>query len=144
MENASLITRLTRPPGPLQQGHRLDPAAQHQALVKQSQRLVSQAFFGTLLKQIHNSPFKSDLFDGGRGGQAFTSMLDQRLADRMARGAGRRLVDTIVRKIESKSGGPRKAAPRKNPPIPRAFERTGYIRAASAEGRADVAADYRA
>ena len=47
-----------------------DPAAQHQALVRQEQ-WVGQTFFGVLMKQMHESPFKSDLFDGGRAGRRF-------------------------------------------------------------------------
>jgi hypothetical protein len=72
----------------------------HAALEKQAQRLVSQAFFGTLLKQMHDSPFKSEMFSGGRGGEAFSSMYDQHLADRMARASGRRLAASIVKHIE--------------------------------------------
>ena len=76
------------------------PDARRAELTKQAQRLVSQTFFGTLLRQMHQSPFKSDLFSGGRGADAFTPMLDAQLADRMARGAGRRLADSIVKHIE--------------------------------------------
>jgi Rod binding domain-containing protein len=74
----------------------------HDALVKQTHVWVSQTFFGALLKQMRESPFRSELFDGGRGGQAFGSMFDQHLADRMARGAGKKLVNAIVKKIEAK------------------------------------------
>jgi Rod binding domain-containing protein len=49
---------------------------------------------------MRNSSFKSDLFSGGRGGQSFAMIYDQHLADRMARGAGRRLAAGIVRHIE--------------------------------------------
>lgn len=68
-------------------------------LTPAAQRWVSQTFFGTLLKQMRESPFKSDLFSGGRGGQAFSTLYDQHLADRMARAAGRPLVNSIVRSI---------------------------------------------
>jgi Rod binding domain-containing protein len=78
-----------------------DPAAQHQALVRQAQQWVGQTFFGTLMKQMHQSPFKSDLFDGGRGGQAFSEMYDQKLIEHMSRGAGNKLVNAIVRKLEA-------------------------------------------
>ena len=73
----------------------------HEKLVKNAQKLVSQTFFGTMLKQMHNSPFKSKLFSGGRGGEAFGSMLDQHLADRMASGAGGGLVDSMVDRWEN-------------------------------------------
>lgn len=85
---------------------------QHQQLVKQTQRWVSQTFYGTLLKQVRESPFKNEMLAGGRGGQAFGSMLDQQLADRMAKSSGSKLVNAIVNKIESaqarRSGQPYK------------------------------------
>src|SRR4051794_30654314 len=61
---------------------------QHDRIKKQAEKWVSQTFFGTLLKQMDDSPFKSELFSGGRGGQAFSSLYHQQLADRVARGAG--------------------------------------------------------
>ena len=79
------------------------PPAQHDQLVGQTQKWVSQTFFGTLLKQMADSTFKSDLFSGGRGGEAFSSLYHQQLADRMARGAGDPLVQSIVRRIEAQA-----------------------------------------
>ena len=71
------------------------------ALTKQAQIWVSQTFFGTLLKQMRDSPFRSELFSGGRGGQAFSSLFDEHLTQRMAAGnAAKPLVDSIVNKIE--------------------------------------------
>src|SRR5260221_10125125 len=75
----------------------------HEQLVKQTEKWVSQTFFGTLLKQMHDSPFKSQLLDGGRGGQAFSPLMDQHLADHMGRAAGSKLVNSLVRKIEAKN-----------------------------------------
>jgi Rod binding domain-containing protein len=77
------------------------PVDQHKGLETYAKQLVSQTFFGTMLKQMRESPFKSDLFEGGRGGQAFTGMYDQKMADQMSRGAGKRLVNAIVRKLEA-------------------------------------------
>jgi Rod binding domain-containing protein len=77
-------------------------ATQHQKLVKQTQKWVAQTFYGTLLKQLRQSPFQSKLFEGGRGGEAFGAMYDQQLADRMSRGAGQKLVNSIVKRIEAK------------------------------------------
>jgi Rod binding domain-containing protein len=76
---------------------------QHEQLTETARKWVSQTFFGTLLKQMRESPFKSDLFGGGRGEEAFGPLYDAQLADRMARGAGRSLVDSIVRKIEGRT-----------------------------------------
>lgn len=74
--------------------------SRHQQLTRQAQKWVSQTFFGTLLKQMHESPFKSHLLDGGRGGEAFQPLMDQHLADRMARASGKKLVRAIVHQIE--------------------------------------------
>src|SRR5215207_7575011 len=92
-------------PGDLSHASRLAkaPQTQHDKIVGQTQKWVAQTFFGTLLKQMEESPFKSDLFSGGRGGQAFSSLYHQQLTDRMARGAGSKLVNAIVRRIEATS-----------------------------------------
>ena len=75
-------------------------AQDREQLVRSTQQWVAQTFFGTLMKQMRESPFKSDLFEGGRGGQAFTSLYDQKLVEQMARGAGNKLVNAIVHGIE--------------------------------------------
>ncbi|MCY2954173.1 MAG: rod-binding protein [Planctomycetota bacterium] len=79
---------------------------QHEQLTGVARKFVSHAFFGTVLKQMRESPFKSELFSGGRGGETFASMLDFHLADRMAKSSGakssrRGLADSIVRHIEN-------------------------------------------
>ena len=82
----------------IKQQEPMDPAKKE--LVKTAQKWVGQTFFGTILKQMHNSPFKSELWSGGRGGEAFSTLYDQHLAERMARGAGRGLANSIVKHIE--------------------------------------------
>ncbi|CAN5599255.1 hypothetical protein BH09PLA1_BH09PLA1_32890 [soil metagenome] len=77
----------------------------HAQLEKQASNLVAQTFFGTLLKQMRDSPFKDEMFSGGRGGEAFGSMYDQHLAEHMARGAGKKLVNAIVKRFEAKRPG---------------------------------------
>ena len=79
------------------------PESQHEQLVEQTRTWVAQTFFGTLLKQMRNSPFKSELFSGGQGGETFAAMQDQQLAERMTRGAGSKLVNAIVRRIEAQA-----------------------------------------
>ena len=75
------------------------PASLESKLTRQAEKLVGQTFYGTLLKQMHDSPFKSKMFSGGRGGEAFQTMMDQRLVDRMSRSAGKKLVRSVVKRI---------------------------------------------
>ena len=82
---------------------------QHDKLAQQAQKWVAMTFYGTLMKQMRNSPFRSKLLDGGRGGEAFGAMYDQRLAEHMTRGPGRKLADAIVRKIEARQAYARSA-----------------------------------
>lgn len=87
----------------------------HEELTRQAQKLVSHTFFGPMLRQMRNSPFKNDLFDGGRGGQVFHAMFDQHLADRMAGSANNKLVSALVRQLEGGSQpAPRPANPYQN------------------------------
>ena len=80
-------------------------STQHDKLVHSARTWVAQTFFGQMLKQMRDSPFKSELFNGGRGGEAFQGQLDQKLAEHMANGrVGERLVQSIVRHIEHKQG----------------------------------------
>jgi len=100
----TLSAQSTNHPLPLNELARraVAPMSDHDKLTKTTQMWVAQTFFGTLLKQVRESPFKSELFSGGRGGQAFGAMYDQHLAERMSRVAGDKLVRSIVRKIEAK------------------------------------------
>jgi Rod binding domain-containing protein len=77
-------------------------AQQHAKLVEQARKWVGLTFFGTMLQQMRKSPFHSKLTDGGRGGQAFTDMYDQEIAQRMGRGAGSKLVNSLVHKVEAR------------------------------------------
>jgi Rod binding domain-containing protein len=98
--------------------HSHKPEDRHAQLVKQTEKWVSQTFFGTLLKQMRENPFKSDLFSGGQGGQAFGALYDQQLADHMSKGAGGKLVDAIVRKIEGDKAYRKTALSKmKRPPV---------------------------
>jgi len=101
----ALATKALRPLDELDRipGVRPNHSPEKDELTKQAEKWVSQTFFGTMLKQMRDSPFKSDLFSGGRGGEAFSQMFDQTLSDRMARGAGGKMVKSIVRALERKS-----------------------------------------
>ena len=93
----------------------------------QAEVWVAQTFFGQMLKQMRDSPFRSDLFDGGRGGQAFNQMFDGVIAQRLTRGTGSRLVDPIVRKLEAG----------------RAYRRTEPTPPSRGDARAEARADAR-
>lgn len=68
-------------------------------LTKHVQAFVASSFFGTMLKQMRESPFRSELFGGGRAGEAYDAMYHQALAERMGRGVGQGLVRAIVKRI---------------------------------------------
>jgi len=77
------------------------PQSKEQQVETQVRKWVGQSFYGTLLKQMRDSPFKSEIFDGGRGGEAFSQLFDQRMAEHMARGVGSKIVRPLVKKILS-------------------------------------------
>jgi Rod binding domain-containing protein len=83
----------------------------------EAQKWVAQTFFGTLMKQMHDSPFKSNLLDGGRGGQAFQPLMDQHLAERMSRGAGQKLVRSIVKQLERRERGSKREDVKRDEPF---------------------------
>jgi hypothetical protein len=67
-------------------------------------QLLAQTFYGPMLKQMHDSPFKSELFSGGRGGEAFNELLDQQLITHAAgteSGSGGRLAKSIARQYHT-------------------------------------------
>jgi Rod binding domain-containing protein len=72
----------------------------YDALRQQAQKFVAQAFYTPMFKAMRASPFKSEVFSGGQGGQAFQTMFDGILAQRMTRGAGGPLVDAMVRSLD--------------------------------------------
>ena len=84
-------------------GNPKQPKSEHERVEEQARKWVAQTFYGTMLKQMRESPFKSDLFSGGRGGQAFTPLLDQHLADHMARASDSKLVHAIARELEART-----------------------------------------
>lgn len=72
---------------------------QEQKVEKQVRNWVGETFYGTMLKQMRDDPFKSKIFDGGRGGEAFGQMFDQRLAQHMAGGVGSKIVRPMVKQM---------------------------------------------
>jgi Rod binding domain-containing protein len=109
------IDPLTRVLNPAAAGKHGIGKTEHEKLVKQTQTWVAQTFFGTLLKQMRNSPFKSELLEGGKGGETFAALQDQHLAEHRTRGAGAKLVNGIVRRIEANAAYKKQAVNGKKP-----------------------------
>jgi Rod binding domain-containing protein len=115
-------------------------AARHKDLVQNAQKWAAQTFFGPILKQMRNSPFKSELFSGGKQAEAFHELYDQRLAERMARSTGRGLAESIAKHIERHRAGPTPAemgaqslergSTRISPAVSVDDEGRGYVQAA--------------
>jgi Rod binding domain-containing protein len=91
------------------------PKTENDKIHETARKWVAQTFYGAMLKQMRESPFKSEIFSGGRGGQAFSTMLDQHLADHMSRSAGSKLVNAIARKLEARAGYARQAGSSRRP-----------------------------
>jgi Rod binding domain-containing protein len=68
---------------------------------KQVKKLIGQTFYANILKQMHDDPFKSKLFDGGRGAEAFAPMFDQEIANHIAQSGSNKLVESVVNHIET-------------------------------------------
>jgi Rod binding domain-containing protein len=113
------------------------PMTRHEKLVEQTRKWVATSFFEPMLKQMRQSPFHSNLFDGGEGGQAFESMYDERLAERMATSATDTLVHSIVRKIEGAQAYARQSGAIKNA-VDSEREGADRVKAVSATGDSHV------
>jgi hypothetical protein len=108
-------------------GHKNAPQPHDKELVTQAKRLVAQTFFGTLLKQMHDSPFQSKLLDGGKSGQTFSGMFDQHLVDRMAGGTKmKELVNSIANFIEKGAAAKNQKNPEKKAVLQRRLQKHSY------------------
>jgi Rod binding domain-containing protein len=71
-------------------------AAQTDRLRHAAEQLVSTALYLPLLKQARQSAFRSDLFHGGFGEDAFGAQFDQQIADRLAERTSHGLADAVA------------------------------------------------
>lgn len=99
-----LSIRDREPTGPLVSKRDAGQPAEAE-LARHVETFVAGSFFGTMLKQMRESPFRSELFAGGRAGGAYDAMYHQVLAERMGRGVGQSLVRAIVKRIMGSDGG---------------------------------------
>ncbi len=72
------------------------------ALRQRVDEFVGLFFYGTLLKQVRDSPLTDSKYGfGGRGEQAFAAQLDMELAQRIGRASHNRLGDAICRRLSA-------------------------------------------
>jgi hypothetical protein len=83
---------------------------QQTKLEKSSSTLVNQFFMGSMLKQMRNSPFKNDMFSGGKGGEAYSGLFDQRLAEHSGNRIAKSLVNSMVKQYSKTAAGVAPAA----------------------------------
>lgn len=76
-----------------------------------AQILVAQTFYGPLLKQSEESPFKDERLTGGQAGKTWNSLFHQRLAEQMtgskadpSKPTKNNLVESIVKKMARQFG----------------------------------------
>lgn len=80
--------------------------ARDKELRQKAQILVNQFFIGTMLKQMRDSPFKNEMFSGGKGGEAFQGLFDQRLSERAGGRVASSLVDSLVKGLRKRDSIP--------------------------------------
>lgn len=83
---------------------------QQDKLEKSSSTLVNQFFMGSMLKQMRSSPFKNDMFTGGKGGDAYAGLFDQRIAEHSGNRIAKGLVKSMVKQYSKTASGVTPAA----------------------------------
>ena len=79
----------------------LDEAAEKQKKARESaDQLIASAFVLPVLQEVRNSPFKVEMFSGGRAEEVFGQQLDVILAERITQSAGFGLSEALVRQFE--------------------------------------------
>ena len=74
-----------------------EEAEKEKQLRKWATTLVNKFFVGTMLKQMLESPFKTEVFGVGKSGEAFQGMMDQHIAEHSGNRLAKSLVDSIVK-----------------------------------------------
>ena len=82
-------------------------------LQKTAEQLVNSLFMGTMLKGMRNSPFKDDLFSGGKAGNAYAGMFDQQLTQHAGGGLAQDLVRSMVKAYRKHQPNPDNGLPHK-------------------------------
>ena len=63
-------------------------------------KVVGRVFYGTLLKQMRESSFKTEIGHGGRGEEVFAAQLHELLAERMGELPNNNLADVLYKAYE--------------------------------------------
>ncbi|MBI1367589.1 MAG: hypothetical protein GC162_02930 [Planctomycetes bacterium] len=77
-------------------------ASRDQQVRDAATEMVSMALVLPMLKMARNDPFKSDLFHGGQGEDAFGAQLDQIRAQQVAGSVSTNLVEAVYRQFGGK------------------------------------------
>jgi len=96
----------------------IDKVAQEKQVRELVQKLLGQAFFGPIVKQMRNGPWKDKLMSGGRGGDAFQSMMDQRMVEQLGHSIGGPLVRAMTERMLGRSSDRDPARGLQIPPKP--------------------------
>jgi len=96
----------------------IDKVAQEKQVRELVQKLLGQAFFGPIVKQMRNGPWKDKLMSGGRGGDAFQSMMDQRMVEQLGHSIGGPLVRAMTERMLGRSSDHDPARGLQTPPKP--------------------------
>lgn len=93
--------------GALSVAREQDTAAQHGPRKRArdaASQLVATALVQPVLAELRSSPFKSELFHGGRGEEVFGQQLDTLLAERIAGSPGFAASDAVARQLSGGEG----------------------------------------
>jgi hypothetical protein len=83
-----------------------DRSVRERELREKFQVIVNKFFLGSMFKQMRSSPFKSEMFSGGKGGEAFQGLMDQHLAEHAGGKVAKSLVDVMVKRAMGTQGDP--------------------------------------
>lgn len=78
---------------------------------KKSAELLGQVFFAPILAKMRESPFKTDISSGGRGGEAFGQMMDSLMIKKVVSPTGhlvQRFAGNMLRHAEAVEKGKQK------------------------------------
>jgi len=76
------------------------PEALAQARLKKQCREFESVFYNSMLKAMRKTIIKTDLFDGGKGEEIYTSMLDEEYAKIMSKNGNDSLANALYNQLK--------------------------------------------